>query len=726
VHAATDAGRRRRPRRAAGRLFAVAGFFLVVATIWLAPLIGGFGTRLLGEPNDGSSTLRDAWAAQAQGETVFTWTRDELAVAPEGTPRSRAVAVANGLYPAAVLVLEPVLGLIGTWNVLLILGFVATAVAMFALLERLGLGPLPSLFGAYAAAFNAFAFEKALFGQAAYVHIWVFPLLIIALLRMRERQTVGAAILAGLVLVAAFYTQSYFGLLALLVFLVFVAVQLVLREETPRSRGSVVALGATAAATAAVAFTPALVYWASERERVALAVSRSVEDLTALGAGLSAYLLPSGRHPLLGGAGAHSAQSTEGEPTLFFGYSTLLLAAAAVVLLVRRHPGLVQHGTRRFTAWLAVVLVPLAFVCSLPREVTLLGVAVPMPSHVVGEVLPYWRVYARFGLLVGLGLAILAAIALNVVARTARGRVFAGVAIAVLAFELAPGPSVPTWAADESPPYARWLAEHPGGTVAMYPQAETPNTFLYLMNREYARQRFHGHPLYDLSGGGWTGTRAEAIRILTRNPEDELTPGVLAAQGVRYIVLRHDGYELSGSPVPPLPRDGYRLAARVPKADIYEVRAKPVDLAATLNANLRRIGLARALPQPTIQFASGFHPPESGANGRHARWLIQGGRLVADNTGPDGLFYLSASMLANGRPRTVVVDDADGHELGRGRAAPFAQPVTVGPIRLPAGRSTIVVRAIPGPESLGAGDSRYATILVSDLELVPLGDFALR
>jgi hypothetical protein len=709
-----------------GRLAAVAGVSVLVAAVWLAPLVGSFGSRLLGEPNDGSSTLRETWAAHAQGESVFTWTRDRLAVAPEGTPHSRAVVVANGLYPAALLALEPVLGWIASWNLLLVLGFAGTAVAMFALLDHLGLGTLPSLFGAYALAFNAFAVEKAVFGQSAYVHIWVFPLLVLALLRMWERRSVGAAIVAGLAVALAFYLQSYYGLLALLVVAVFVAVSLVVRGEPPAARRATLGLGAVAAGAAAVAFAPALVLWASERERVAETVSRSVEDLSQLGASLSAYLVPSGRHPLLGGLGSQSSQSTEGEPTLFFGYSTLLLAAAGAVLLLRRHPALVGHQRRRFAAWFALVLVPVAFVASLPREVTILGATVPTPAYAVGEIVSYWRVYARFGVLVGLGLALLAALTLSVVARHPRGRIVAALAIAVLAFELAPGVPLPTWAAGESPPYARWLEAHPGGIVAVYPQAEQSDTFLYLMNRAYSRQRFHRHPLHGLWGGGWTGTRAEALRILTHNPEDPVAAGVLAAQGVRYVVLEEDGYRRAETAPPTLPRDGYRLAARVPGATIYRLRADPVEVEATLAANLRRIGLARALPPPAVEFASGFHPPEPGPDGQPARWLVQGGRLAVDNPGPDGFFLLSAAAAANSTARTLVFEDAEGTELARVDVAPSLQTLTVGPFRLPAGRSAIAIRASPGPQPLGEDDRRTATVRISNVQLVPLGDFAVR
>ncbi len=162
--------------------------FVVAAVVWLAPMALHPRTHLLRGFSDSTAQIRDYWAAENQGETPFTMTGDQLNGAPEGRPLSPAIQSANAFQPGFVWMSKGIFGLIGAWNVFLLLGFVGTAIAAFSLLDRLGCTFLPSLFGGYVFAFNPWAIERALAGHIAFLHGWIFVVLIAALMRSRRRE----------------------------------------------------------------------------------------------------------------------------------------------------------------------------------------------------------------------------------------------------------------------------------------------------------------------------------------------------------------------------------------------------------------------------------------------------------------------------------------------------------------------------------------------------------
>src|SRR5256885_17005024 len=107
------------------------------------------------------------------------------------------------------MVTVPVLGLVASFSIFLILGFIVTAVAGFALLEWLGFGFLPSLVGAYVVSFNPWTFNRAVAGAPAFLHGWCLLLLVYTLLRLSEKGTARAAMFAGLAFALCFLVAAY-------------------------------------------------------------------------------------------------------------------------------------------------------------------------------------------------------------------------------------------------------------------------------------------------------------------------------------------------------------------------------------------------------------------------------------------------------------------------------------------------------------------------------------
>ncbi len=668
---------------------------------------GGAGCPF-GLCSDGTGTLRDYWAARHQGTTIFALSHDQLIGAPEGVPRSPALQVANAIQPGFVLILGRAIGDIAAWNAFVLLGFALTATAMFALLDGIGLSPAASAFGAYVFAFSPFAFEKALAGQVAFVHAWVFPLLVTMLIAVRARHEARRAVAAGVVVGVAFYVHTYLGFMALFLLALFFALDLASAGGAARRTLRDVAI---TLAAAIVSLAPALVVGATQHGGVASAVSRPVSDLQRLGARPAAYLLPSARNPIVGRVVKEIWNPlSSGEPSVFYGYSTIVLALVALVAARKRFSR--PWDDRIFALLFGAVVAVVAWFTSLPRLLHLGPIPIPTTSFFVGSIFTAIRAYGRFGVLAGFGLAIAGAFGADLVRRRL-GRSAALLLVPVAALELAAAPPLPTFAAARPPAYAQWLAAHPGGIVATYPIPSVDAPAIRLAERDYYNQRFHGHPLYTLWAGHVGGTREDAIRILSNDPQDPLTPSILAAEHVRYVVVHRDVYRALDKPIPVLASTWYTLAASEGNVWIYRLHAAPANLARVLDGSRLRVAIARGLPQLPVEFKDGFFPPERYHDGRFWRWMNQNGSLEFDNPEAGGLFQLNAIAFSADVPRHVDLVDSHGQVLGAADVTTSETQLDLGPFHLPKGHIRLQLHVSPDPAPFSATDPRVASIFVS-------------
>ena len=684
---------------------------------WLWPLLADLDGSVLGDrPNDASSTVRDYWAAERSGKTPFTLERDAYIGAPEGRRSLAAIQIANAVQPTFVWALKDVTGLLAALNVFLVLGFVLSAFVTFLLLGQLGLGFLPSIFGGYVYGFSPWLFEQAFAGHVNLVHAWVLPLLVLALLRMRSQRTVVSAGLAGLAIALAFYVQSYLGLLAGAAAVVFLAVELgVARTWTERRRA--LSLFAVALASALVALGPAVAATLVQNDELSGVFATPSSDF--FGADISSYFIPSARQPLAERFLADDSWPPPhlGDAVVFFGYSTLGLALAGLVPAARRHPAIAASPERAIAVLFAAVLLPLAFITSLPPRVSIAGLDVPTPSHVIGEVTVAWRIYSRFGLLVGLALVILAASALHVfIARNGhRGRWVAAGLIAFAALELAPGVTVPIWASNPTPPYVQWLAKRPAGIVANYPlRVRTPQrgaaTWVEHAKSTAYYQTKHGHPIYAIEEG--FSARSEAIRLLSQSLQETESTSFLAAEGVTYVLVHDEVYRAMGEDAP-TPADGeYRYVTELDGVRVFVLRSKSraesVDdlLEASVGRLARLQGLRAAFG------VSGFYDPEI-----VGRWLYQDGVIQISNESTAERFRFSLRGVSNRQPRTLELRNDEGTILGSAKVLTTRTKISFGPFPLPRGRSDLVLHTTPGPEPFQAADERITSVHLSSLSI---------
>jgi hypothetical protein len=383
------------------------------------------------------------------------------------------------------------------------------------------------------------------------------------------------------------------------------------------------------------------------------------------------------------------------ENTLYLGWSLIALGITGIVLVIRGHRDSFTSPLRRFFLVCMVVLAPAAFMFSLKRETTIFGVDIPMPSYLIGEFTTFWRVFARFGLLVTFALAALAAFTLTVLIRRHRhGVAVAGAACLLLLFEYFSG-FAPAYSFSHPDPWVGWLKQQPSGIVAHYPLPTDQPAALHLLARTFYLQQSYKQPMFAIFGSGYGGTREEAIRLVSRYIDDPLTPGVLKAEGVKYIVLHDDVYREEGKEPPAVP-PGFRLVAKLgnARALVLADDVQAADLPATLEQNAAAIALTQGLPTPEVELT-----------GAQARLKWNDGRLRRVNLG-----VIASSPAA---PSTLEVLGEDDTVVASAPIGTEPTQLTLGPIRIDDGTERLLFRTAEGKE-----------VKIDQVTAQPLADFS--
>jgi len=326
-------------------------------------------------------------------------------------------------------------GPVAAYNWLVLVTFPLSAAAAYLLARHLALPPPGAWIAAMLFAFSPFHLAHAAYHPHVAQTQWL-PLYLLALWRCLDDATWPAlAFLAGAT-AAVSLSNFYGGLIAAVITPFAIGTYWLARARFgPRPARH---LAVTVAALAAlVAAALAFVVWhapALISDRAAFAFTHG--DLFTYSAKWWGYLVPPVAHPLLGGVARRiwsGARVSDGllEQQVSLGWGVVALALVAIegwISAIRhREPG----NARAYVLPYAVVpvlaaLAVIGLVCSLSPERAIFGVRVMRPSALLYPILPMFRSYARFGVVVQLMTALLAGI--GVARLLARGTRWSGAA----------------------------------------------------------------------------------------------------------------------------------------------------------------------------------------------------------------------------------------------------------------------------------------------------------
>lgn len=630
-------------------------FYLILSLLVTYPLIFGIKTRLYGIPRgDIFSMIWYFWwqkYALAHGLIIGF---SNMIAAPFGVSFVNWPAFLQPAMTYPALLLTTLSGEVFTYNALLIATFVIAAVTMYYLVYHFTRNRLASLVAGIIFSFSPYHLMHAKGHLNIIMGMQWLPLFVLSLFKLSESRSYKnmAFFAAAFSLVAL--SDFYDGFFAIVITGSFIAYKLayaiLYRRKLSFNLGTlkVVVVTALLITLLVVPFTFSTIKTAVEHNLLkpqsaeTSIYSRSLEDLSVYSARPWEYFIPFIENPIFGRytkplLEARLHRSNVIEQTIFLGFIPLALTSYALWdwFKKRRKPRAGKDGGSSVVpllAWIAFV----AFVFSMPPVISRFGPKILMPSRFMYMVLPMFRVYARFGVVVLLMVAALAGIGLARILESMAGRriySYLSVALIVLLIGVEFTNVPPFYVTDvgQTPPVYRWLAEQPGDfIIAEYPlwrfdQGEH-NEYLFY-------QRIHGKRLFN---GADAGTRAEQIRQEIEDISRPEAPGILSYLKVKYVIVHYGSYPKGGRPR--VSSSGLKPIKQMGETVVYVVTARPIPILALPDAN--------------------FSFKELWADGKVWRWTGNDAELIIlNNTGAKAYIDLkfTAKSFARERDLTILI-----------------------------------------------------------------------
>lgn len=473
----------------------------MLAALVMWPVLAAPSQRVYGLPSD---PLGEVWRLDQfrsgqiglVGNSVST-----MANAPSGVTLRRPLDATQVLYDVPAWLLAHAVTPVLAYNLLVFAGLWATGLATYASARTLRVGWLGS---ALAATLYVIAPIHLVEAQLHVPLSYVAPLPILLALGIRtiERPTWRRGALLGAAAAACGYVNAHLLLEAAVMLAALATVTAGAAAADPGRRRALAGAVAAAALAALVTLVPLLVVLVEFHGSVAAAVTRSAADVATFSLRPHDYF--------------HRSAGT------YIGVGGAVLAVAGILV------GRVHRSAR-----LAIALVGLFGVAvSLRPGTSFLGLHPPMPSRLIHELIPYFRVFGRLEIVAALALAMLAGLAVDRLA--AQRAVWAPAAALLLAAgavaDIARTPPAPAADLGAPDPIAAWLAAG-RGAVAEYPLYGFDD---YQIGPYLFRQLRHGRPLLN---GSIEGTLSADLAAAARRPIGTRARAALVRGGVREIVV---------------------------------------------------------------------------------------------------------------------------------------------------------------------------------------------
>ena len=462
-------------------------------------------------------------------------------------------------------------GGVAAYNWLVLLSFPLSAAAAYLLARHLALSPAGATLAAMAYAFSPFHLAHAAYHPHIAQIQWM-PLYFLALWRCLERPSPGAAGLLGAAAIAVALSNFYGGLIAAVITPVAVAAYWPMcRADPPAMRrlgvtvGILVLIVLCGFAYASYAARAALV------DPSAFAFPRA--DLFHYSAKWWSYLVPPVGHPLLG-ATAHRVWDAVGvregllEQQVSLGWGIVALGVIAVFWWSVSDQARAGPPDARSRVPVFVIVAMAALLCSLSPERTIGTFTFVRPSALLYNVVPMFRSYARFGVVVQLMAALLAGIGVDYLRRagTRRAQIACLALVALAAGEYAVAPPA-LWRDVLPTPAHRWVTRQPGRVRVLdcVPLSQESQSVQWL-----------------------TADRVTFLGSAASDCTEPHLSGKLAAMGYTHLLVRRDTAEGQWFAEHPVV-DGLRVAADFDDGRVLAVMADtPAIYTSTMTGFFRR------------------------------------------------------------------------------------------------------------------------------------------
>lgn len=555
--------------------------FALLTGLMTFPLVFKINTHIPGFFSTDEPSLWGLWWLRVSAHNGINANFCPLIAAPFGVDLS----IIGIVFPLSTLLKKLVVMFTTeafTYNIEILLSFLLSGFFVYLLIDYAANSKPAAILGGIIYAFCPYHFARA-WQHIGLSDIQWMPLYIFALLKLREKNSYRNILFASLALflVASFeFYYLYFMIIVTVFFVIFSCAYY--RRASFKFIPQVLLSNCLTAVILTLLIYPAFSMGLFKVDKGiapdAWAFIRPFGDLFSQSARPLSYILPSTEHPVFGNftrnfVGTMIYGESFTEHALFLGFLPMFLAFWALINWKKK--GEEGEGFNfRFFAWLLLV----SWLFSQPPWWNIFGIKLYMPSFFMYKIIPLFRAYCRFGIVVMFAVAVLAGFGLKFILSGFRSQrtknVITGIACALILFEFWNYPPYKIIDVSKFPQAYHWLKEQPGDfTIAEYPlDADSPN------ERYRFYQTKHNKKMINFTGPGTYANRV--ARTITKLSEPD-TCGILKWLGVRFVLVHKMDYTNSGLMVnlkelediqknPDL-----KFVKSFENIDVYEVTASP-------------------------------------------------------------------------------------------------------------------------------------------------------
>lgn len=563
-------------------LIIISAAFFLVGVIFTYPLICNFFTDIYAQAGDPFGTIYSYW-----------WSI------------SHTVNFSFPYAPLAVLVPQLLSRMIGeatTYNILTILSFMLTGLAGYLLVEKITKSKWAGIFSGLVLAIAPFRIAHVM-QHITFADLSPILFFIYFLFCTKEESNFKNIFLAGLFFVITTLINYQYGFMASVIFLIFLLtaiIEKIISEKLFQINRQVVL-------SAVIIFlfvcfsigyfiAPAIrdTIMLNKGSKTEVISIRSNKELNVYSARWFNYVLPSPENPIFSKftKSIYDKSITKSggnltEMTLYLGWIPLLLSLFGIWKAMKLKsknavPAGRQEKVKTYVLFFVILgLIGLYF--SFAPTMSIFGWQIKTPASFIFPHLPFFRVYARFGLLVIIAAAVLAGIGLSLILERIkkplfRYLLFVTCCLLLMIVEFANFPPFHTIDVSEKamPEVYKFLQTQPAGTIVEYPllPTEEPKSYDYLL-----WQRYHKMPLVY---GAPINSEGDKFRKTLLNPQNSEVIDKLAEIGVKYLIIHQDRYtlenakkywsEYNGGQIPKIDSDKLDLMVKFKNDALYQIK----------------------------------------------------------------------------------------------------------------------------------------------------------
>lgn len=437
------------------------------------------------------------------------------------------------------------------YNLMIILSFVLSGLVIYLLVKLLTKNSWASFIAGLIFAFSPYHLAHA--GQ----HInltstyWIV-FFVYFLIKYWQKPIYINAVCAGLFFAITLMDNYQYGFFATIIFILFLVISTIYQWITDKKLNLhnlklIIVFGLVVFLIISIFDTKVINALFSNKGLSSLGSTRSFEELKVYSAEKFNYILPPPENPFFGKYSApifdksiKKSGSNITEQTLYLGIIPIVLLFYCYIVTLFSKKSSVLRLRPLVLFFTLLGLVGLYF--SFAPTIEIFGREFKTPANYIFSHFPFFRVYARFGLLVILSVSILAGIGLSTILDNIKIKKISLVLsltislLVLIEFSNFPPFNYTHTGEQAMPAGYKWLETQPKGVIIEYPflPTETPHSYYYLL-----WQRYHQMPLVY---GAPMNSEGEGFRKTILDPSSLKTIQKLKDDNVKYIIIHSDLY----------------------------------------------------------------------------------------------------------------------------------------------------------------------------------------